>query len=70
MTARISATSFLAPFGAIANTRAFQLVGYGAEWSTGMYGVLHDVQRQLQLWCNCRFHATRRTARSMGRRGS
>jgi hypothetical protein len=28
--------------------------GFGAEWTQGMYDVLHAVQQDLNLWCQCK----------------
>ena len=28
--------------------------GFGGEWTRGMYQVLHAVQRDLNLWCQCK----------------
>jgi hypothetical protein len=28
--------------------------GFGAEWTRGMYDVLHAVQLDLNVWCQCR----------------
>ena len=32
--------------------------GYGTAWTTGMYEVLHGVQRRFRLWCQCGAHAS------------
>lgn len=30
--------------------------GYGGRWTQAMYSLLHDVQRRLDLWCQCQHH--------------